>query len=216
MNRCCYHHPKRCLSVLALLLLVCGCTRGGDQTLPFQDDFSGPDSGWGADRREEFERGYDRGEYLFELHEPNWFAWAHPGKALDDVSVEADVYLAFGPPDGHFGLLCRHVDLDNFYYSAISADGYYAIFRRVDGGSLEVLTGDGSGMTPSPAIKTGGQTNHVQVICQGDKLSLYANGELLETITDDAHTQGDVGLGAASGPEGEARVRFDNLNVTVP
>jgi hypothetical protein len=212
MKRYCW--PKSCIITLALLL-ACGCTRGDDQAPPFQDEFENPRSGWGEDQCEEFGRGYEEGEYFIELYEPNWFVWAYPGKRFDDVSVEVDVYLASGSQDSHFGLLCRHVDRDNFYYFAVSADGYYAIFRRVDG-DLEVLTADGSGMVSSPAIRTGEQTNRVLAVCQEDELSLYVNGELLETVTDGTHTRGDVGAGAGSGPEGNVRVQFDNFIVTTP
>jgi hypothetical protein len=215
MGRSCCH-PKRGLIVLALLLLTCGCSCGGDQEPLFEDDFGNSRSGWGADHREELDRGYEDGEYFFELHEPYWFAWTQAGKKFDDVQVEVDVYLAPGSPDGYFGVLCRHVDVDNFYYFAIGADGYYAIFRREDGRDLEVLTGDGSGMIPSPAIRTGGQTNRIRAVCQGDTLSLYVNGEMLETVTDDAHTQGQVGIGAGSGPESDVRVQFDDFVVTEP
>jgi hypothetical protein len=205
-----------CLILLALLLLACACTPGDDQSPLLKDDFDNPRTGWGAEQRRRFERGYEEGEYFVELRDPHWFAWAYPGKRFGDVSVEVDAYLASGSQDSHFGVLCRHVDPGNFYYFAISADGYYAVFRRVDGGNLEVLTAGGTGMTPSPVIRTGGQTNRVLAVCQGDKLSLYVNGELLETVTDDAYTQGDVGIGAGSGPQGDVRVQFDNFLVTRP
>lgn len=129
MKRCCCR-LEGCLVVLALSLLACGCTRGDDQGPLFRDDFDSPRSGWGADQREEFERGYEEGEYFIKLHEPNWFAWVYPGKQFDDVSVEVDVYLASGSQNSHFGVLCRHVDVDNFYYFAISADGYYALMAK--------------------------------------------------------------------------------------
>jgi hypothetical protein len=216
MNRRCRRRDG-CLIVLILLLLLltCGCARGAESLL-FQDDFDNPRSGWGAEQGERFERGYEEGRYYIQLHEPNWFAWAHPGERFDDVSVEVDVYLASGSQDSHFGVLCRYVDLDNFYYLAISADGYYAIFRRVDGGVLEVLTGDGSGMTYSPAVRTDGQTNRVLAVCQADELALHVNGELLETVIDGTYPSGDVGIGAGTGAQGDVRVQFDNFLVTRP
>ena len=204
------------LIVLVLAVLASACTDGGDTDLPLEDDFSDPRSGWGVDQRDRFERGYAEGEYFVELREPNWFAWANPGLRLDDARVETDVYLASGSPNNHSGILCRYVDPGNFYYFAISADGYYAIFRRVDSGDLEVLTGGGEGMVSSPSIKTGGQVNRVVAVCQGDQLSLSVNGELLETVTDETHVEGDVGIGAGSGPEGDVGVRFDNFLVTLP
>jgi hypothetical protein len=207
---------KSCTIVLLLSLLIYGCGMDGDQGSAFQDGFEDPRSGWGTDQRREFDRGYGGGEYFVDLHALTWFAWANPGASFDDVVVEVDAYLASGPSDSHFGALCRYVDEGNFYYFAISPDGYYAIFRRLAGGRLDILTGDGSGMVFSPAVKTDGQVNRVKVVCQGDELSLYVNGEPLDTVTDDAHSQGDVGLGVGSGSEGNARVHFDGFSAAKP
>jgi hypothetical protein len=159
---------------LALSLLLCGCECDGQGTL-FEDAFENSVSGWGADQRDGFDRGYD----------------------------------------GHYGVLCRYQDADGFYYFAVSADGYYAIFRRAEG-DMRILTGDGSGMLPSPHIKTGTQVNRVLGVCDGDELSLYVNGQWLATVTDNEYARGDVGLGASSGPGGGTRIVFDNFVVTAP
>jgi len=211
-----YWFIKSCSLALALSLLLCGCGRDSDDAPLFQDDFDDSSSGWDVDERDEFERGYEKDKYFIELYEPNWFAWACSGQRFDDVSVEVEVYPPPGSQGDHFGVLCRHADLKNFYYFAISADGYYAIFRRVDGGDLQVLTGDGDGMIHSPSIRTGGQSNDIRAVCQGDELSLYVNGELLETVSDDTHRRGDVGIGAGSGVAGDTRIRFDNFVVARP
>jgi hypothetical protein len=206
---------KCCLIVLTLLLLTSGCGVGSESA-PFRDDFEDSRSGWDIGQRAEFKRGYERGEYFIELEEPNWLTWTCPGKQFDDVIIEVDAYLASGSPDGHFGVFCRHTDENNFYYFAISADGYYAIFRRENGGDVQVITENIEGMVFSPVINTGGQVNRIQAECRGDELSLYVNGKLLETVTDNAISQGDVGLGAGSGPEGNTRVQFDNFTVSMP
>ena len=215
MDRQCYR-SKGCLIGLTLLLLVCGCNTGGGQGVAFRDDFEDPRGNWASDQREQFDRGYAGSEYFIELHEPNWFAWSNPGAQFDDASVEVNAYLSAGSQDGHFGVLCRYADAASFYYFAISADGYYAIFGRKGGGELDVLSGDGDGMTFSSIIRTGGQTNNIQAVCQGDELSLYVNGELLETVVDSTHSRGDVGLGAGSGPQGDARVQFDDFAAIRP
>lgn len=200
--------------VLFLALLISGCAPGNGRGILLQDNFDNPRSGWGADQRDQFERGYENGEYFIALDTPNWFAWAHSGRKFADVSVEVDAYLAAGSPDGHFGVLCRYVDADDFYYFAISADGYYAIFSRVDG-EMSILTGDGEGMLPASVIQTD-EPNHIRAVCRGDSLSLSVNGTAVATVTDDALTRGYVGLAAGSGPAGNALVKFDNLTVTVP
>jgi hypothetical protein len=207
-------HLGRYLAIVLVLLLLCGCECGGQDTL-FQDDFENPGSGWGTDERDGFDRGYDEGVYFFDLRASNWLAWAYPGNNFDNVSVEVDARVASGAGDGHYGVLCRYEDAESFYYFAISADGYYAIFRRDESG-LEILTGDGSGMLPSSHIKTGKQVNHVLGVCDGEELSLYVNGQWLTSVTDETYTQGDVGVGASSGPDGATRIVFDNFVVTAP
>jgi len=205
--------PRLALLVLLLTLAaVAGCG-GGDEGPLLADRFANPDSGWGSDSQEAFDRGYQDGEYFIEVYEPNWFVWAHPGERFDDVVMEVEARRVSGFPNGHFGLLCRYRRPDDFYYFAITDDGYYAILR-VEDGEPEVLTGDG--FLPSPAIRTDGETNSIRAICRGDELSLYVNGEEIATVRDDTLQRGDVGLAAGSGPDGSIRVHFDNLVVTLP
>jgi hypothetical protein len=150
------------------------------------------------------------------MYEPHWLAWAVADEAFDDVTVEVEARLASGPAEGHFGVVCRYADEGNFYYFAISPDGYYGVFRRIDGGELEPLTGGGIGMLPSSAIEVKGPVNTITAICREDELSLYVNGEWVDTVSDDALRRGDVGLGAGSGPSGGNCVRFDDFSVSRP
>lgn len=198
--------------VLALtaLLLLCGC---GNRDVLLQEPFADRGGNWGEDRRDEFERGYEGGEYFIEVVEPYWFAWASAGKSFDDVSIEVEAYLDSGSPDNHFGVLCRQADQENFYYFAISSDGYYAIFRSLDG-EVETLTGDG--MLPSSAVRTDGQTNRIQAVCRGDRLSLYVNDQLVASTRDGALARGDVGIGVGAQSTGGVRVHFDDLVVRKP
>ncbi|MFL7790682.1 MAG: hypothetical protein AB8I69_00960 [Anaerolineae bacterium] len=213
MNRPVWHLGRYLMIAVALSLLLSSCECAAEGAL-FQDDFENPNSGWGADQRDGFDRGYDEGVYFFDLRASNWLAWASPGKDFDDVSIEVNARVASGAQDAHYGVICRYKDADNFYYLAISADGYYAIFRR-DDGDMEILT-PGGGMLSSPHIKTGKQVNKILGVCKGDDLSLYVNGQWLATVTDDTHARGDVGLGASSGPGGGTRVVFDDFVVTAP
>ncbi|NLF01517.1 MAG: LamG domain-containing protein [Anaerolineales bacterium] len=203
------------LVLTALALLLSGCTGNTPLKLPFSDNFDDAQSGWGVDQSEAFERGYRDGEYFIQIQSPNWFMWTSPSAEVGDIAAEADLYLAPTYANGYAGLLCRHKDRENFYYFAISPAGYYAIFRRVGGGDLQILTGGGSARY-SEAIRQGERVNHVKAICRGDVLSLYVNGEMVESVTDTAHSIGDVGIGVASGPEGDTRFHFDNFEATQP
>ena len=210
---------KRLLSCLSLLMLVAvlllavaGCRDSGEEPL-LEDRFGNAGSGWGEESQDGFDRGYHQGEYFIEVYEPDWFVWANPGRRFTDVVAEVDARWVSGSPAGHFGLLCRHRAPGDFYYFAITGDGYYAILRVQDG-EAEVLTGDG--FLPSAAIRTGEAANHIRAVCHGEELALYVDGEELARATDDVLRRGDVGLGAGSGSEPSIRVHFDNLVVTAP
>ncbi|HIE39369.1 MAG TPA: hypothetical protein EYP77_09935 [Anaerolineae bacterium] len=191
---------------------IAGCRADGEGPL-LQDRFSNPRSGWGSDSQETFDRGYQDGEYFIEVYEPDWFVWTRPHRRFDDVAVEAEVRRGSGSTDGHFGLLCRYRAPGDFYYFAITDDGYYAILR-VEDERIEVLTGEG--FLPTSAVQTDGATNHIRIVCRGEQLSLYVNGQEVATATDASLQRGDVGLGAGSGPGGSIRVHFDNLVVVAP
>ena len=199
--------------LLIWVLILAGCTGGGGPGVLFQDSFEDRGSGWDVDSYEGLERGYQSGEYFIELHKPNWFTWTTPGRGAGDVIVEADAHAVAGTEDGHFGIICRHSNADNFYYFAISPDGYYAILKRTDG-RFEVLTGDG--MLPTTAVKRGEEINSLMAVCRGEKLSFYVNGERVGEVVDETHRRGDVGLGAGSGPTGNIRVQFDDFRATWP
>ena len=204
-----YRHLLLALVLVTLPLLFAGCLGGGSKPI-IEDAFDGPGGDWGDDAQDGLSRGYGSGKYFFELTRPNWFAWTSSGRKLTDASVEVDAYLSSGPQDNHFGIICRLTDAGDFYYLAISSDGYYGIFRRVDGRELEPLN-DAGAMEFSPEIRTGSEANRIEAVCEGEQLSLFANGKLLDTVTDATHSEGRIGFGAGSGLEGDVRIHFDDL-----
>ena len=213
MHRCAVIPRLVLLGLVSLLLLSVGGCSGGDEGILLQDRFGDPRSGWGTKSEPEFDRGYQDGQYFIELYEPNWLAWARPGERFADVDVEVEVRWVSGSTDGHFGLLCRYRAPDDFYYFAITGDGYYAILRVRDG-EPEVLTGDG--FLRSSAIRTGGEVNRIRAVCQGEELRLYVNDAALAAVVDEELARGDVGLAVGSGPDGSIRVHFDDLAVLAP
>ena len=206
---------RRLLFVVSMLLavvLLMGC--GSDeQGILLEDRFSDHSSGWGTDSEREFDRGYQDGEYFFELYEPDWLVWASRGKRFSDVDIDVEVRQMSGAADGNFGLLCRFSGPTQFYYFSITGDGYYAILR-VDGDGTEVLTG--AGYLPSQAILTGGEPNVIRAVCEGDRLTMYINSEVVASVSDDGLTRGDVGMAVGAGPSGSIRVHFDGIVVSKP
>ncbi len=198
------------LVALVGLWLLTGClgTSSG-----FTDDFSDPASGWGAASHETYVRGYQQGQYLIQIDVPSWFVWTTAGRTYRDVAVEV-VTRSEESTDNNYGVLCRYQDEDNFYYFAISADGYYAIFRRVEGEELTPLTGQA--MLRAPSIHTDGTENRVLAVGEEEQLTMYVNGEQVAQVQDDALDRGDVGMAAGTLAEGSTIVWFDNLDVRKP
>ncbi len=191
------------------LLLVTGCGRSSPA---FTDDFSNPDSGWGGASTEPYLRGYHSGKYQIRIDVPEWFIWTLGGHSYQDVSATVTVYSE-GDPDNHYGLICRASEA-GFYYFAISADGYYAIFRYTEDGELLPLTGPA--MLRSPAIRQQAD-NQLLALCQESTLTLYVNGELVAQIEDEALSAGDVGMAAGTLPNSAASLAwFDDLQVSQP
>ena len=206
---------RRFLIVASMLLtasLLVRC-RGDGQGILLEDRFSDHRSGWGTDSEREYDRGYQDGEYFFELYEPDWLVWASRGKRFSDVEINVEIRQRSSPADGNFGLLCRFVDPAQFYYFSITGDGYYAILR-VEGDDTEVLTGPG--YLPSRAILTGGQPNTMQAVCNGERLTLYVNGEEVASVRDDALSRGDVGMAVGAGSSGSIRIHFDDIVISDP
>jgi hypothetical protein len=207
------HWSSRLVLAVLFLLLLSSCL-GGEEGVLLEENFGNPDSGWGDDSQEAFDRGYQEGEYFVEVYEDDWFVWVPSGNRFTDIDIEVEARQIPNSSDGHFGLICRYDRPDNFYYFAVTADGYYAVYR-VENGEPEMLSGEG--FLYSPAIRADEGVFHLRVACHADNLSMYVADQRVATVFDDLFPRGDVGLAVGSiGGGGSIRVHFDDLVVAVP
>ena len=197
------------LLLLLAIFVLAGCAK---PAAPFTDDFSDPASGWGAASHETYVRGYQQGRYLMQIDEPQWLVWAASGRTYQDVGVDVKV-RSEGVADNHYGVFCRYNE-GEFYYFAISTDGYYAIFRRDADGELLPLTG--AAMLRSSLIRRDSSENRIRAVCKGTQLSLYINGEQAAQVEDDTLDRGDVGMAAGTLRQGGTIVWFDDLKMDKP
>jgi len=217
--------PHLLLACLALVLYTQACSLplGGDPAgtpapeLPsnilFQDDFSDPSSGWDSITTPEGITDYTTGAYRIFVNTLNSDVWANPGLEFNDVRVEVDAAKVGGDNNNDFGLICRYLDSENFYFLIVSSDGYYGIGKVAAG--QQQLIGSPS-MLPSELIRQGVATNHLRADCIGPKLSLYVNDEFLAQVEDPDFTSGDVGLMAGSIESPGVDIHFDNFQVLEP
>jgi hypothetical protein len=182
-------------------------------SLLFQDNFTDPRSGWDRVRTEEGMTDYDVDKYRIVVNARNADYWANPGLDFEDIVVTVETLKLSGPDDNNYGVLCRYQDRDNFYFLVISSDGYYGI-GKVENGQQRLLQPEQ--MYPSDAILQGNQYNNLKVVCDGSRLALTVNGELVAETEDQAFRRGDVGLMVGSFDEPGVDVLFDHFTVTVP
>lgn len=178
----------------------------------YADDFSDPASGWDRFNNNEGVTDYVDGSYKIAVYTESLFFWANPDQEFGDAAVEVIATKASGGDDIQYGIICRHQDTENFYALVVSADGYAAIRKRLQGGELTYL----AEWTEFPAIIQGNATNLLRAECVGDRLSLFANGVLLLEAFDADLPAGDVGLLAGTFSESSVELLFDNFVVTAP
>ena len=183
-----------------------------DSNVLFEDDFSKTSSGWDKWSGDSGSTDYVDGTYQIMVNDPQYDLWANPGENFTDVSVEVDAVMVGGPEDNDFGILCRYVDVENYYFGIVSSDGYFAIGTLIDG-DQQIFS---ENMQQSDAINTGYESNRIRFDCVGSTLSLYVNGTLLEQQTDSNFSSGDVGLMAGTFDTAGTQIAFDNFVVTKP
>jgi hypothetical protein len=207
--------------ILCLLLvpaLACSTTSIAENLVPsggvlYQDYFGSPDSGWGDLTSPAGTADYIDGAYHIMLTQPNVNFWSHPGKEFASVRAEVSAITIAGPQSNRMGLICRLKDDKNFYFFAITSDGYYGI-GKMKAGQTTLLTGDE--MLPHDAILTGGQINRIRADCTGNLLILYVNNVMVTSVKDDDFSTGDVGILAGSFEKPGADIYFDNFVVYKP
>jgi hypothetical protein len=178
----------------------------------YEENFDDPDSGWDVFDEDNTVAEYVDGEYEIGVYDVDYMAWGsvEAGPEFTDFQVEVEARSVDGPVDNNFGLLIRYQpDTDAFYWFQISADGFYSFDLREAGDWTSL-----AGWEESDAIQQGlGATNRLQVICQGDRFSLYVNDVFLAEVTDDVLSYGQVGLAAGAFDEPGVVIHFDNLEV---
>jgi S1-C subfamily serine protease len=175
----------------------------------YSDDFSTTTGDW-AWSGSEGSVAYGNGELEIEIISPEYIVWGLSGGTYTDTVIDVDTRVIQSAGDGDFGILCRLQDKDNFYGMEISEDGYFTIWKRLNGEHYDLVE-----WTPSSLIDTSRKAI-LTAICVGDELSLMLDGDLLAEVKDSDLSSGDVGLVAGTWDGAPIVVGFDNFVVREP
>jgi len=143
---------------------------------------------------------------------PYGYYAAKADPSLADVSVTVVVNMEIDPgvkATRYAGVVCRS-SLEGKYLAVLRADGTYTIFRDTIKRPFALLAQD-----HIEGIQSGRLDNTIRLDCTGDTISLYINGTLVESFTDNRYgvRYGRTGLFTKAGgaPYSDAVIFSDFL-----
>jgi hypothetical protein len=135
-------------------------------------------------------------------------------EVLDSKLLFSDFHLQvyvrqIDGPTGSYGIHFRQQSLDSdFYRFAINREGQYQLLKKLGDEWITLVP-----WTFSAHLGQGASWNRLEVVALGAQIQIYANGWLLETITDASLDKGYLLLFAESGDRPGVHVHFDDFRV---
>lgn len=179
-----------------------------------QDDFSS--TGWGTGTDADSSVEYANGVLRMIVNTKNWFVWSTPNdKDYENIHMEVTAVNNDTDPTTAFGIMCDQQTVDDaFYYFAVTPAGQYAIAEASLAASDVFLTNEDKWQY-SDLIEKNAASYRIGADCADGKLTLYVNGQQVDSVTDDTYKSGGVALFVWSGEESTtANVSFDDFLMT--
>lgn len=195
-------------SVFAAPILAAIANRPPD----YQDDFGDSASEWNVYQQNQG-GGYVDGEFSIvalpaKAGSQNCSNGASSSRLREfsDLVLEIDERAELG---GHGDMQVQFRQAPNVGYAAvIQQDGYLTLLRNDSGQNVNLLQQNGVTLhRPSDG-------NHLQIIAQGARIALSANGKPLALVSDPSPLQGGgISLTVCNKSSTQTQVRFDNIKI---
>ncbi len=221
------------MTSLALAALACQAVTGGgspgndnppipantDEPAPvstdvvFSDDFSSASWGTGTDTDSAVE--YVDGALQFIVFKKNWFIWSTPSaQDYENIHMEVTVLNHDTDTTTAVGLICNKASINDFYYLTITPAGQYAIAKAVDGQKDLFLTNNNA-WAHSDLIAVDAPSYRIGADCGNSTLTLYVDGQQIDSVTDSSFSSGQVAVLAWSGEEAtNTNISYDDFVMT--
>jgi hypothetical protein len=103
-----------------------------------------------------------------------------------------------------------NTDFSKLYFFRICQDGSYSFAKYMSSGAGDAIILRGGN---SPEIKRGtGQLNVIAVVANGSSFDLYINHQKIDTVSDNAYSQGSIGL-LADAPGSATTIIYQDARV---
>lgn len=203
--------------VLAMAAFACDLPAVPGLNGPLLDDnFEGFSQTWGTGTDPDSSVEYVDGGLRFLVNRPLFYVWSNPNQEeYSNVHIEVTAKSSSTDPNAAFGIICNQGIIDtNVYYVAVTANGEYAIAEGAVGQEDVFLTNDDLWGT-SELIAKNAASYRIGMDCGNGTLTLYVDGQQIDSVQDDTYTSGYVALFAWSGEvENGTDVTFDDFVVT--
>jgi hypothetical protein len=198
------------LAATILVLASLGCSVLGSGAL-LEDDFSSTDSGWGTGTDDDSSVEYSNKALNIFVNKDLYFVWSTPSdEEYKNVHIEVTAFNHSTDSAGAFGIICNLQLTNTSYYFAITGAGEYAIGRYTFVG--DTLLTNGGEWGNSNLIKSGADSYRIGADCGSGTLTLYVDGQLIDSVSDTTYTSGKVALFAWSGKElNGTNISFDDF-----
>lgn len=176
-----------------------------------KDDFSTTGKwGTGTDSNSSVE--YENDALRMQVFEPLYMTWSTPGYDwYDNTHMEVDVTSKSSDDQVLYGFICNSRGTTmQFYFVGVSPMGGYAFSKS------EMIKGNSVlKQGTSDLITNSGETIRLGLDCGANSMTLYVNGEMVDSVSDSTYVEGQVGLFVANdtNPNG-GDVIFDNFVMT--
>ena len=205
------------ISALALASLACGAFSSLFGGPLLQDDFSNSSGTWGIGTDTESSVEYANGGFQMLVFTPNYLTWSTPNETdYENVHVEMTATHNDTNATTAFGVICNvQGTLSAFYYFVITPGGEYAIAKK-SLAQTDVFLTNNDQWGSSDMIPQNAASYRIGADCASDgRLTLYVDGQQIDSVSDTTYTTGRVGLITWSGDEApSADVVFDDFVVT--
>lgn len=160
-----------------------------------EDDFSQTNAVWGTETNSDSSIEYEGNTLRVIVYTKNWFVWTRPGDEIyRDVRMEVTAINHDTDQYTAFGLMChQQSDNQSYYYFAITPAGQYVIAKTTPGQTDLFLTNNDS-WEFSNLIARNAASYRIGADCGNGRLTLYVDGQQVDSVTDSTYTSGKVGL----------------------
>lgn len=199
------------LSLLAPFNAPPDTTPPTSANIRFRDDFHDNRAGWTLFQDATGGAAIESGRLAVFVSGPDRTALVTAPIRFDNFSLEADSGLESGAAEASYGLIFRHLDDNNFYLFEVDGLGNYRLGKMVGGGYTPLIP-----PTASERVQPGLAMNRLRVQADGPRIIVGVNGVDIGAVSDNAFSEGTIGVSAALVNPGDARVVFGNLQVSQP